>query len=141
VIIRDESLWDIYKKEFDCNLTGDVAIVIHYMCPLKAFALRAFPRKIGDRMLRRFGQLQHKNVLSVKECFHVEDMIYALSEDLPLTLEHLIACDKYPGEIQLALILAQVLKGLSYLVIAGFKHWSLKSLSILLGFDGTIKIG
>jgi hypothetical protein len=30
---------------------------------------------------------------------------------------------------------------LSYLVAEGFEHWSLKSLSILLGFDGAIKIG
>jgi hypothetical protein len=71
----------------------------------------------------------------------VEDMMYALLDNLPLTLEHLIAYDKYLSKIQLALILTQVLEGLSYLVTEGFKHWSLKSLSILLGFDGAIKIG
>lgn len=35
--------------------------------------------------------------------------MYVLFEDLPLTLEHLVACDAYPSEIQLASILAQVI--------------------------------
>jgi serine/threonine protein kinase len=141
VIIKDESPWDTYVKEFDCDLAGDVAIVVHCTCPSKAFALRTFPREVADRTLRRFDQLQHENVMFVNEWFRVGDAMYALSEDLPLTLEHLVVCDKYLSEIQLASILAQVLEGLSYLVVAGFEHRSLKSSSILLGFDGTIKIG
>jgi serine/threonine protein kinase len=140
-VIRDESPWDTYKKEFDCDLAGDVAVVVHCTCPLKALALRTFPGEVADKMLRRFGQLQHENIMSVNEWFRVEDAMYALSDDLPLTLEHLVACDKYLSEIQLASILTQVLEGLSYLVAEGFEHRSLKSSSILLGFDGAIKIG
>ncbi|KAL1983542.1 hypothetical protein VTN96DRAFT_10281 [Rasamsonia emersonii] len=66
--------------------------------------------------------------------------MYVLFEDLPLTLEHLVACDAYPSEIQLASILAQVLSSLSYLTAAGFEHRSLISSNILLGLDGVIQI-
>jgi hypothetical protein len=34
--------------------------------------------------------------------------LYAVVNDHPLTLDHIVACDAYPSEVQLASILAQV---------------------------------
>ncbi|EED15620.1 conserved hypothetical protein [Talaromyces stipitatus ATCC 10500] len=54
-------------------------------------------------MLQWFTQLRYPNIVS-KECFSAEDSFYALCEDLPLILEHLIVYRAYPTEAQLALI-------------------------------------
>lgn len=64
LVIRNESPWDTYKKEFDCDLAGNVAVVIHHTWPSKVFALRSFPREAADKMLQRFSQLQHENIIS-----------------------------------------------------------------------------
>jgi hypothetical protein len=60
-------------------------------------------------MLQYFSQLQHENILSAEECFNTEDSVYALCEDLPITLEDIVACDAYLNEARLAAILKQVI--------------------------------
>jgi hypothetical protein len=59
-------------------------------------------------MLQYFSQLQHENILSAMECFNTDGSIYALCEDLPITLEDIVACDAFLDEAQLAAILKQV---------------------------------
>lgn len=57
-----------------------------------------------------------------------------LSEDLPITLEDVVICDAFPSEAQLAAILG-------HLMAKGLEHRSLECSSILIGLDGTVKIG
>lgn len=106
---RDQSPWKTYQKEFTCDLAGDAAIVFHRAEPSRTFALRQYPGDIGAKMLYYFSQLQHENILSVEECFNAEGSIYALCEDLPITLEDVIACDAFLNETRLAAILKQVI--------------------------------
>ncbi|EED22728.1 hypothetical protein TSTA_062160 [Talaromyces stipitatus ATCC 10500] len=107
--VKHHSPWEDYRKEFGCELAGDAVAVIHKREPSKVFLLRCYPQSIGDQMLQWFTQLRHPNIMSAKECFSAENSFYALCEDLPLTLEHLIVCRAYPTEAQLALILKQVI--------------------------------
>lgn len=106
---RDQSPWKTYQKEFTCDLAGDAAMVFDLAEPSRTFALRQYPADIGDKMLYYFSQLQHKNILSALECFHAEGSIYALCEDLPITLEDVVACDAFLSEARLAAILKQVI--------------------------------
>ncbi|CRG88241.1 hypothetical protein PISL3812_05269 [Talaromyces islandicus] len=115
---RDQSPWKTYQKEFTCDLAGDAAMVFNRAEPSRTFALRHY-----------------------LECFHTEGSIYALCEDLPITLEDVVACDAFLNEARLAAILKQVLDGLSYLMAEGFEHGSLKCSNILMGMDGTVRIG
>ncbi|KAH8695669.1 hypothetical protein BGW36DRAFT_264057, partial [Talaromyces proteolyticus] len=138
---RDRSPWDTYEKEFTCDLAGEAAIVFHRSEPSGTLALRQYPGDIGTKMLHFFSQLQHENILSAEECFNTEGSVYALCEDLPITLEDVVACDAFLNEARLAAILKQVLDGVSYLMTEGFEHGSLKCSNILMGLDGTVKIG
>ncbi|THC93592.1 hypothetical protein EYZ11_006945 [Aspergillus tanneri] len=83
LILRTESPWDTFKKVFSCELAGTVMIAIHH----------------------RFRRILHENVISAKECYRYEGSLYALVDDLPLTLEHLAG---RPNESQLASIVTQV---------------------------------
>jgi hypothetical protein len=108
VRITNKSPWDTYRKVFKCELAGDVVIVVHRTEPSEVYALRSYREPIAAKVLHRLTQLQHKNILSVKECFCTEDSMYALCQDFPLTLEDIITCDAYLDEIQLSAILTQV---------------------------------
>jgi hypothetical protein len=106
---RDQSPWNTYEKEFTCDLTGDAAIVFHRSQPSGTLALRQYPRDIETKMLHYFSQLQHKNILSAEECFSAKGSVYALCEDLPITLEDVVACDTFLSETRLTAILKQVI--------------------------------
>ncbi|EED20934.1 conserved hypothetical protein [Talaromyces stipitatus ATCC 10500] len=108
VRITNKSPWDTYAKVFNCELAGDVVIVVHRTEPSEVYALRPYREAIGAKVLHRLTQLQHKNILSAKECFCTEESMYALCQDFPLTLEDIITCDAYLDEIQLSAILTQV---------------------------------
>ncbi|OQD76722.1 hypothetical protein PENANT_c125G00252 [Penicillium antarcticum] len=76
-------------------------------------------------MRRLYDILDHDNVLTARECFVNEGCIYALVNDLQLTLEQLVGCRSlYPTEAELASMTWQ----------------SLTCRNILLGLDGVIKI-
>ncbi|KAJ5643561.1 uncharacterized protein N7484_006068 [Penicillium longicatenatum] len=67
--------------------------------------------------------------------------MYALVDDLPLTLGHLVGCRfLYPTDIELALMVWHILSGLCYLNQLGFEHQSLSCQNILWGLDGVVKI-
>ncbi|KAH8689291.1 hypothetical protein BGW36DRAFT_308482 [Talaromyces proteolyticus] len=108
VRITTKSPWDTYTKVFKCELAGDVVIVVHRTEPSEVYALRSYREPTAAKVLHRLTQLQHKNILSVKECFCTEESMYALCQDFPLTLEDIITCDAYLDEIQLSAILTQV---------------------------------
>lgn len=46
--------------------------------------------------------------MSVKEAYFFKNSLYAICEDLPLTIENLIVCHVYLTKAQLAVIIKQV---------------------------------
>lgn len=109
LLIRYESPWGLYEKVFTCDLAGDTAIVVHRRAPSETFTLRSYTGDTGFKMLLCFSHLQHENVLSAREYYCQEGSMYALCEDLPVTLEDVVTCDAFPSEAQLAAILGQVI--------------------------------
>jgi hypothetical protein len=107
LLIRYESPWNTYEREFTCDLAGDTTIVVHRGAPSETFTLRSYTGDTGVKMLLCFSHLQHENVLSAREYYCQEESMYALSEDLPITLEDVVLCDPL-SEAQLAAILCQV---------------------------------
>ncbi|OJD11084.1 hypothetical protein AJ78_08069 [Emergomyces pasteurianus Ep9510] len=140
LITRNESPWDTFKKICDCDLAGDVAVIVHRTNPTRLRAIRQFTSKDAHGILEKFHDINHENVIKPLQCFHMQDVVYLEVDHLPLTLEHIVACKAYPNERQLAVILTQILNGLSYLIAQHFKHEALNCLNILMGLDGKIQI-
>ncbi|KAF7133643.1 hypothetical protein CNMCM5793_004951 [Aspergillus hiratsukae] len=139
LVIR-ESPWRTLKDLFTCDLAGPVSVAVDDKNPSKVIAVRAFSRKKADTWLQVLQQTQHLNVISARQIFKDHGMTYFIVDDLPLTLKHLVACDVFPSELQLASILVQVLDGILHLLENGFEHESLTCSNTLLGQDGVIQI-
>jgi hypothetical protein len=107
-VTRTGSPWDTLKRLFTCDLAGSVYIAVHDKSPSKVVAVRAFSKKKADTWLQVLQRTRHPNVISAKEIFVDNGMTYFIVDDLPLTLENLVACDLFPSELQLASILVQV---------------------------------
>jgi hypothetical protein len=105
---NNESPWDTFRQVFSCKLAGSVIMAIHRTRPSRVLALREYPAEIADRVLQIFRETQHRNILSAEECYRDEGSLYAVVDDLPLTLVHLVGCRAYPSETQLASIITQV---------------------------------
>jgi hypothetical protein len=100
--------WGVLKDLFTCDLAGPVSVAVNDKDPSKVIAVRAFSKKKADTWLQVLQRTQHRNVISATEIFKDHGMTYFIVDDLPLTLEHLVACDVFPSELQLASILVQV---------------------------------
>lgn len=107
-IIQRGCPWDTLKDLFICDLAGPVSVAVHDKDPYEVIAVRSFSKNKADIWLRVLQKTQHPNVVSAKEIFKDHGMTYFIVDDLPLTLEHVVACDIFPSELQLASILAQV---------------------------------
>lgn len=108
-IVRNESPWDTFQKVFSCVLAGRVTIAVHCSHLSRVVTIREYPTEDADKMLERFHKIQHGNIISAKECYKHQGKMYALVEDLPLTLQHLVGCRTvYLSECQLASIVTQV---------------------------------
>ncbi|CAG8316469.1 Tyrosine-protein kinase, receptor ROR, subgroup [Penicillium camemberti] len=141
LIVREESPWDTYRRTLRCNLAGEVFITARRSRPSQVVAIRKYTKGDVTKMRRLFGILDHDNVLTARECFVNEGCMYALVNDLQLTLEQLVGCRSlYPTEAELASMIWQILDGLCYLNETGLEHQSLTCRNILLGLDGVIKI-
>lgn len=117
LVVRNESPWETFKPSFSCRLAGTVVIAARRSCfhPSLPTAIREYSADDADKMLHRFRHIKHENVLAARECFTGEGTMYALVEDLPLTLEHLVGCRPiYLGEAQLGAIIGQVRQSRSY---------------------------
>jgi hypothetical protein len=108
LILKNESPWNSYRKEFGCELAGDAVVVVHSKNPSRVLLLRSYPDAISSKMLQWFSQLQHPHIMSAKEAYFFKNSLYTICEDLPLTMENLIVCRAYPTEAQLAVIMRQV---------------------------------
>lgn len=100
--------WDIYKIIFTCDLAGQVTISENRHQGSKVVAIRTSAKTNGDDLLKKYKCLHHTNIISASECFKNDGLFHFIVEDLPVTLEHLVASDAYPSEVQLASILKQV---------------------------------
>jgi hypothetical protein len=60
--------------------------------------------------------IRHKNFLTTYEAFNDGDMIYIVSEQMEISLDHVIAAPRFPTENQLAEIAFQV-RALQILII------------------------
>lgn len=111
LLVRQESPWDTYRRALTCDIAGQVFIAARRSRPSRVVAIRQYPRGDAVRLIHVFGQLAHANVLSVRECYIYQDSIYALVDDYPLTIAHLVSCEGlYPTEVELSSIMFQVWK-------------------------------
>ncbi|CEJ55662.1 hypothetical protein PMG11_01910 [Penicillium brasilianum] len=140
-VIQRGCPWDTLKDLFTCDLAGPVTLAIHKQDPRKLIAVRSFSRDKADKWLDVLRRTKHPNVVCARQIFKDHGTTYSIFDDLPLTLEHVVACDIFPSELQLASILIQALDGLTHLLECGFEHESLNCSNILLGQDGAIQIG
>ncbi|KAJ5178972.1 hypothetical protein N7492_002182 [Penicillium capsulatum] len=110
LIVREESPWDTYRRKLRCDLAGEVIIAARCYRPSQIVAIREYTNEDVTKMRRLYEILDHDNVLTARECFLNEGCMYALVNDLPLTLEQLVGCRSlYPTEAELASIAWQVL--------------------------------
>lgn len=108
LVLRDGSPWDALTPIFTCDLAGSVSIAVHRTRPSRVFAVRAYPERSGDKIMKILQKVQHPNVISTKDIYKHGEVLYSVGVDRPLTLDNLVACDRFPSELQLASILAQV---------------------------------
>ncbi|RAK94831.1 uncharacterized protein BO80DRAFT_469880 [Aspergillus ibericus CBS 121593] len=140
LVIRDEPPWDTFKKFYECDLAGTVAVCVRCSGRRAVWAIRQYSRKDTDRILKTLRSTRHGNVDSVWQCFRTPDSLYTVSKFHPLTLDHVVACKAFPNQQQLAAILSQFIDGLSYLVSQNLQHTSLDCSSILMSLEGEIQI-
>lgn len=108
LVIRNESPWNAMKEVFACDLAGPVSIAVHRTAPSRVLAVRAYSESSANTVLRVLQLTQHPNIMSIRDVFKDNGVLYSVGVDFPLTLDHLVACDAFPCELQLASILAQV---------------------------------
>ncbi|KAJ5642592.1 hypothetical protein N7490_006592 [Penicillium lividum] len=141
LIVRQESPWDTYTPAITYDVAGPVIIAARRTRPSRVVALRKYRKEDAKRLIDRFGRLEHANIVCVRECYIDSDFMFALGDDLPLTLAHIVSCaGLYPTEVQLGAILSQTLDGAWYLAASGLSHQSFSCCRILLGLDGMVKI-
>ncbi|KAB8242963.1 hypothetical protein BDV35DRAFT_396314 [Aspergillus flavus] len=142
LIIRErESPWDTFQQAFNYDLAGTVIIAVRRSRPTRFKAIREYGAEHAEKILQIFGHFRHKNIISAEECYRDGTMLYVLVDDLPYSLDHLVALhDIYPNESQLASIIIQILHGMSYIAAAGFEHNALTCSTVLFHPDGSIKI-
>lgn len=108
LIVRQESPWDTYRRVATCEIAGNVIIAVRYSRSDRMKAIREYPKRDSERLIHIFESVSHLNILSVLECYIYSDSIFALSDNVPLTLAHLVNCERlYPDEVELASIMAQ----------------------------------
>ncbi|GKZ27690.1 hypothetical protein AbraIFM66951_005997 [Aspergillus brasiliensis] len=143
LVVRDnESPLDTFQQIFSCELAGTVLFVQRRTRPYTTKTVRRNTPESRHKILRIFQQIHHENIMCAEECYVNDGIVFAVVDHLPLTLQHLVQlCTLYPTEAQLGSIIAQILNGITYLATEDFEHQALTCKNILLGKDGTVKIG
>lgn len=108
LVIREEPPWDTFKKYYECDLAGTVAVCVWCSGCCGIWVIRQYPCKDADSILGILRSTSHKNVLLAWECFRTSDALYTLCKFHPLTLDHVVACKAFPDQQQLAAIMSQV---------------------------------
>ncbi|KAE8397385.1 hypothetical protein BDV37DRAFT_289474 [Aspergillus pseudonomiae] len=142
-IVRKESPWETYRKVYDCNLDGPLVVAIPRIHPSRLVAIRSIKRKDINEIPRFFERLQHPCIHTCQQCFLDQDLVFLLYEYIPISLDHIVACEAYLNETELAAVLAQwkVLEGLLYISSQRLEHPQLTTINILATEKGEVKIG
>lgn len=89
--------------------------------------------------LESLKQLTHPNLVDFIEAYMVGESLWIIMEYLVMNLNHLV--EKFSmNEAQIAIVCIEVLEALYYLHSKEFLHRDLKSVNILVGQDGSVKI-
>ncbi|KAJ5346762.1 uncharacterized protein N7506_000015 [Penicillium brevicompactum] len=129
---------DTYREVITYEIAGKVTITTRRTRPSRMVTIRTYTKENAQKLIYRFGRLEHRNVLSLHEYYIHEDLAFFLVDDLPLTLAHVVAFSSvYPNETELGSI---ILDGVSYLSTFNLTHQSLNYDNILFGIDRIIKI-
>lgn len=107
ISVRNESPWDTFNQEYECQLAGSVTVVTRRSSPTCAYSLRRLPRVNARDLLSNVRAVQHENVVSALEIFFIAEITYVLEEFSPLTLEHVVTCKAFPTQSQLTAIMVQ----------------------------------
>ena len=108
LVVRHESPWGTFVKEYECDLARLLTAASHRVRPSRLVAIRTIREEDIHTTLRLLEALQHPNVLSSQQCFLHNDSLFVLYNDIQISIDHLVACEAYLNEVQLAAILAQV---------------------------------
>ncbi|PVH71509.1 hypothetical protein DL98DRAFT_435014, partial [Cadophora sp. DSE1049] len=79
----------------------------------------------------------HPNIVTALKAFTTNSGFYIVLEHMPLFFEPIVRSPAYPDARQLA----QIITGVTYLVVKGFEYGSFTCSNILLNTDGDVKIG
>lgn len=155
--VQHKSPWEAFVKVYKCELAGRFNVAIPRVRPERIVAIREIQVQNIDQILRLFREIQHPNILSSRECFLHESSIFIVHDNIPISLDHIVACEAYPDEVELAAIMAQVcllqqsrmyakhsgkvLDGLLHLTDKRGEHPHLNSSNILVTEQGVVKIG
>ncbi|KAI1934751.1 hypothetical protein LOZ66_005606 [Ophidiomyces ophidiicola] len=139
-IVRHESPWDTYIKVYECELPASFSMAIRRVRPQRLIAIKTIRGKNVNEMLHLLRRIQHRNILSSQSCFVYDSSIFTLHENIAISLSHIVGCEAYPDEVELASILVQILDGLLYLTDQRLEHPHLSSSSILATEEGAVKV-
>ncbi|KAJ4507485.1 hypothetical protein HRR83_004063 [Exophiala dermatitidis] len=154
LIVKHRSPWEKYKKRHCIRLGEedddmvDVADVRHpysadFIVPPQkegptpyAVAVRSFSIQNSGEKCRMLQQIEHENIVSVRDIFLHDELFYVVFEHMPMSLSLFTGFQTHLDEDQLA----SILNGLVYLEKKGLEHGSLTTSSILINVAGEVKI-
>ncbi|KAI9855636.1 MAG: hypothetical protein M1813_009682 [Trichoglossum hirsutum] len=150
VPVHEGSPWEIYTKYYGVELGSPVVMAYkkNVTVDLSAppgpekllFPVRSFSGLDAEEKLYMIRQIQHENIHHSYEIFAFGNAFYVISQYVAISLDEVIACPAYPDECQLAAIIAQVLKGISFLSSQNLMHGHITCSKILLTPAGVVKI-
>ncbi|KFZ18316.1 hypothetical protein V501_01287 [Pseudogymnoascus sp. VKM F-4519 (FW-2642)] len=140
IIARKESPWEIYEKVLDLDFNGSVTVAQRKARHSGLVAVRAFPVAAAEKTLYMHGRVRHANIVEALDAFTTETSFFIVLEHMPLSIDQIVQCAKYPTEKQLAAILKQILDGLVFLEREGLEHGSLDCSNVVLSTEGDVKI-
>lgn len=107
-VIRHESPWETLRKIYECELAGPFDVAIPRVRASRLVAIRTIEAKNVNKVLRLFREIQHPNILCSQEYFIHSGSAFILHDDIPVSLDHLVASEVHVNETEPAAVLAQV---------------------------------
>ncbi|KAJ5743379.1 hypothetical protein N7533_010481 [Penicillium manginii] len=153
--VRDESPWGTFRKYYDCDLAGPVAVCVRSSGDRGVWAVRQYPIEDTDKILRILRSMRHENLASIRECFRTPELLYTLGGFRPSRsgsyrrLRAGAGSHNVSGSFLIPLTYlpdgqmadsVQFVDGLSYLMANSFYHTSLDCSSVLVNLNGHVKI-
>ncbi|KAI9772441.1 MAG: hypothetical protein M1840_000644 [Geoglossum simile] len=136
--VRKRSPWDLYRKGYRLELGGSVAVVSKMPATDVSFTIRSFSGADAEEKLYMLRLLRHENVLHSYEIFSFEEDYYVVSELMSISLEAFIIAR--PDELELAIIIYQILNGISFFASQNLSHGAITCSNVLVSDKGVVKI-